>query len=159
MAVIRVTCPRGRLDMTADTKRLTDRASFTLWTQDKLRYADTDRQGHVNNAKFATFLETGRVTFLYDPAAPLAPPGCEFVLARLTIDFLAELRWPGMVDIGSAIRAVGRSSLTIGQGLFVGPDCVAASESVVVLTDATTRRSTPMPEPLRARLAALAVPG
>src|SRR5271163_3413996 len=153
MAVFRVTRPRGPHDMTADTKRLTDRASFTLWTQDKLRYADTDRQGHVNNAKFATFLETGRVSFLYDPAAPLAPPGCEFVLARLTIDFLAELRWPGTVDIGSAIRAVGRSSLTIGQGLFVGASCVAAAESVVVLTDATTRRSTPVPDGLRARLA------
>jgi acyl-CoA thioester hydrolase len=141
--------------MTADTKRLTDRASFALWTHDKLRYADTDRQGHVNNAKFATFLETGRVAFLYDPAAPLAPPGCEFVLARLAIDFLAELRWPGAVDIGSAILTLGRSSVTIGQGLFVGDHCVAAAESVVVLTDTTTRRSTPMPESVRARLTAL----
>src|ERR1700722_8839737 len=111
--------------MTADTKRLTDRASFTLWTHDKLRYADTDRQGHVNNAKLATFLETGRVAFLYDPAAPWAPPGCEFVIARLAIDFLAELRWPGEVDIGSVILALGRSSVTIGQGLFVGDRCVA----------------------------------
>ena len=33
---------------------------FPLRTRDKLRYADTDRQGHVNNAVFATFLETGR---------------------------------------------------------------------------------------------------
>lgn len=145
--------------MTADAKRLTDRASFTLWSHDRLRYADTDRQGHVNNAKFATFLETGRVAFLYDPAAPLAPPGCEFVLARVAIDFLAELRWPGVVDIGSVIRVIGRSSLTIGQALFVGPDCVAAAESVVVLTDAATRRSTPMPEALRVRLTALAAPG
>jgi acyl-CoA thioester hydrolase len=145
--------------MTADAKRLTDRATFTLWSHDKLRYADTDRQGHVNNAKFATFLESGRVAFLYDPAAPLAPPGCEFVLARVAIDFLAELRWPGVVDIGSVILVIGRSSLTIGQGLFVGPDCVAAAESVVVLTDAATRRSTPMPEALRVRLAALATPG
>jgi acyl-CoA thioester hydrolase len=144
--------------MTADAKRLTDRASFTLWSHDRLRYADTDRQGHVNNAKFATFLETGRVAFLYDPAAPLAPAGCEFVLARVAIDFLAELRWPGVVDIGSVIRVIGRSSLTIAQGLFVGPDCVAAAESVVVLTDAATRRSTPMPEALRVRLAALASP-
>jgi acyl-CoA thioester hydrolase len=31
------------------------------WARDVLRYADTDRQGHVNNAVFATFLESGRV--------------------------------------------------------------------------------------------------
>jgi acyl-CoA thioester hydrolase len=29
---------------------------FSLQAFDKLRYADTDRQGHVNNANFFTFL-------------------------------------------------------------------------------------------------------
>jgi acyl-CoA thioester hydrolase len=29
---------------------------FPFQTFDKVRYADTDRQGHVNNAAFATFL-------------------------------------------------------------------------------------------------------
>ncbi|WP_343068673.1 hypothetical protein [Kaustia mangrovi] len=47
-----------------DDIRLDD---FPLRTSDKLRYADTDRQGHVNNAVFATFMETGRVAFLHDP--------------------------------------------------------------------------------------------
>jgi len=135
-----------------DASRLTDRAAFTLWTRDTLRYADTDRQGHINNAVFATFLESGRVAFLYDPTAPLAPPGCEFVIARLAIDFRAELRWPGAVDIGSVILSVGRSSITVGQGLFNGDDCAATAESVIVLTDATTRRSTPVSDALRQRL-------
>jgi acyl-CoA thioesterase FadM len=39
----------------------TERGSYKIWTYDKLRYNDTDRQGHVNNAIFATFFETGRV--------------------------------------------------------------------------------------------------
>jgi acyl-CoA thioester hydrolase len=141
--------------MTAEPKPLTARATFRIWTQDKLRYADTDRQGHINNAVFATFFESGRVAFLYDPEVPLAPPGCEFVIARLAIDFRSELRWPGMVDIGSVITVVGRSSVTVGQGVFSGDLCVASGETVVVLTDATTRRSTPMPDDLRARFAAL----
>jgi acyl-CoA thioester hydrolase len=141
--------------MTAEPKPLTARATFRIWTQDKLRYADTDRQGHINNAVFATFFESGRVAFLYDPKVPLAPPGCEFVIARLAIDFRSELRWPGMVDIGSVITVVGRSSVTVGQGVFSGDLCVASGETVVVLTDAATRRSTPMPDDLRARFAAL----
>ena len=141
--------------MTDTSPRLTDRAAYALWAQDRLRYADTDRQGHINNAVFATFLETGRVAFLYDPAAPLAPPGCEFVIARLAIDFLAELRWPGVVDIGSVILKIGRSSVTVGQGVFAGDVCAASAETVVVLTDATSRRATPLPETLRARLTAL----
>ncbi|HDG9121136.1 TPA: acyl-CoA thioesterase, partial [Pseudomonas aeruginosa] len=40
---------------------------FPIHSSDKIRYADTDRQGHVNNAVFATFLETGRVEIIYDP--------------------------------------------------------------------------------------------
>ncbi len=143
--------------MAVDPTRLSARATYRQWAQDKLRYADTDRQGHINNAVFATFLESGRVSFLYDPEAPLAPPGCEFVIARLAIDFLAELHWPGVVDIGSAVLAIGRSSITIGQGVFSGDGCVATAETVIVLTDATTRRSTPLPEALRARLAALTI--
>ena len=37
-----------------------------------------------------------------DPAAPLAPAGCEVVVARLALDFRAELHWPGVVDIVAA---------------------------------------------------------
>ncbi len=44
---------------------------FPVVTTDKLRYCDTDRQGHVNNAVFLTFLETGRVELLYNPVRRL----------------------------------------------------------------------------------------
>jgi len=60
-------------------------------TFDTVRYGDTDRQGHVNNAAFATFCETGRVNFLFLAGHPLAPPGTSFVIARVAIDFRAEL--------------------------------------------------------------------
>jgi len=96
----------------------TDRTSYKIWTYDKLRYNDTDRQGHVNNAVFATFFETGRVAFLYDEQLKLSAPGCEFVVARLAIDFHAELYIPGKVDIGTRVPSIGRSSFTFGQGVF-----------------------------------------
>jgi len=138
---------------------LTERATFPLWTREKVRYADTDRQGHVNNAVFSTFLESGRVPFLYDPENPLSPPGCAFVIARLVLDFRAEITWPSIVDIGTVVLKIGRSSFTLGQSIFVGESCVAAAETVIVLVDETTRRSTPMPETLRARLSAHAPRG
>ena len=73
---------------------------FPLRTSDKIRYRDTDRQGHVNNAVFASFLETGRVELLYDPEQPLTGEGCSFVIASLKLEFFNELRWPGEVEIG-----------------------------------------------------------
>jgi acyl-CoA thioester hydrolase len=131
---------------------LTERASFRQWTFDKLRYGDTDRQGHVNNAVFATFCETGRVTFLYDPENPFAPPGTEFVVVRLTLDFRAELHYPGRVDIGTRLLSLGRSSFHVGQGIFKDGTCHATAESVMVLLDQKTRRAVPLPEALRTRL-------
>lgn len=133
----------------------TDRATYRSWTRDVLRYADTDRQGHVNNAVFATFLESGRVRVLYDPDRPLAPDGAAFVIARLVLDFRAEIRWPGEVEIGTAVARLGRSSVTLVQGLFVGGTCAATAESVIVLMDETTRRSRPFPDESRALLESL----
>ncbi len=122
----------------------TERASYKIWTFDKLRYNDTDRQGHVNNAVFATFFETGRVAFLYDQALNLAAPGCEFVVARLAIDFRAELYFPGNVDIGTRVLRTGRSSFVFGQGVFKDDLCVATAESVGVQMNKETRRSEPL---------------
>jgi acyl-CoA thioester hydrolase len=133
---------------------LTDRAIFRFWSQEVCRYGDTDRQGHVNNAAFATFCETGRVLFLYPDDEPLAPPGCAFVIARLELDFRAELRWRDVVEIGSVTLALGRSSFTLGQGLFAGGACVATARSVLVLMDEATRRAASLPEDLRTRLLA-----
>jgi hypothetical protein len=55
------------------------------------------------------------------------------------------MHWPGIVEIGTRIDRIGRSSVTLAQALFVGDDCVATCQSVVVLIDASTRRSTCLP--------------
>ena len=126
--------------------------SFPSRTSADIRYADLDRQGHVNNAVFATFAEIGRVAFLYRPGRPLAPEGTSFVIARIEIDFLAELHWPGTVEIGTGIARIGRSSFGIRQGLFNQGRAAAAVEGVLVLMDDRTRRSMPLPPETVAQL-------
>ncbi len=130
-------------------------ADYAVQTFDKVRYADTDRQGHVNNAAFSTFLETGRVEILYDPSSPLADEGAAFVIARLTLDFRGEIRWPGEVQIGTRVQRVGRSSVTLEQGLFQGDACVATAETVIVQMDEATRQSRPLSSRALERLRAL----
>ncbi|WP_312794218.1 thioesterase family protein [Tianweitania sp.] len=119
---------------------------------DRLRYGDTDRQGHVNNAVFSTLLETGRVAILYDKAGSLASEGCAFVIARLEIDFRAELNWPGEIVIGTAVAKIGRSSFDLSQALFQDGACAAVSRSVIVQMDESTRRSHPLSEQSRSVL-------
>lgn len=120
-----------------------------------IRYADLDRQGHVNNAVFSTFSEIGRVAFLYDPERPLAPAGASFVIARIEIDFHKELHWPGSVEIGTGVTEIGRSSFWIAQGIFNEGRLAASVAGVLVMTDTRTRRSTPLPPIARAGLDAL----
>jgi acyl-CoA thioester hydrolase len=125
---------------------------FPYHSREKLRYRDTDRQGHVNNAVFATFLETGRVEMLFDCGVDLMGENGAFVLARLLLDYRREVNWPGEVEIGTRVARVGRSSLRFEQAVFQNGDCVATAETIVVLTDTTTRRSKPFSNEARAFL-------
>lgn len=129
-------------------------ADYPRQAYDKLRYADTDRQGHVNNAVFATFFETGRVEFLYDPDAPLHAPDGAFVIARVAVDFVDEIRWPGKVDIGSRVASIGCSSIRLEQALFQDGRHVASAESVIVHVDTGDRKSRPLPQATIAALEA-----
>ena len=105
---------------------------FPLKTFDKIRYADTDRQGHVNNAVFSSFLETGRVEILYNPAYPIKSGDTSFVIASLKLDFLNEIEWPGQIDIGTGVMKIGNSSIVLFQMLFQQAICVAKAETVIV---------------------------
>lgn len=129
---------------------------FAFKSRDKLRYGDTDRLGHVNNAVFSTFFETGRVELLHVGEAP-PPPGTAFVLARIAIDFRREVNWPGEVEIGTGIEKIGTSSIRVRQGVFQNGRLCASAETVIVLMDETTRKSTPLPEEMRERLSRLVI--
>jgi len=128
-------------------------ADFPRIARDKLRYGDTDRQGHVNNAVFSTFLETGRVEILFDADGPIADDGCGFVIARLILDFRSEIVWPGEVQIGTRLHSIGRSSLGIVQGIFQGDRCAATAETIIVQVNQQTRKSQPFSDVTAQRLA------
>lgn len=129
--------------------------AYALRTYDKLRYADTDRQGHVNNAVFATLLETGRAELFYASDEALADPGCAFVIANLNLDFVGEITWPGRVEIGTRVAKIGNSSATLEQALFQHGACVARARTVIVQMNETTRRSQPLNAALVRRLGEL----
>lgn len=124
-----------------------------------VRYGDLDPQNHVNNAVFATFFESGRVTLFRDPANGLLVPGANFVLARSEIDFLHELRWPGTIEIGTGIAAIGRSSYMVAQAIFRDGLCAATGRATIVLIDDASRRPRPLPDDAVARLRQLTAHG
>ncbi|MES9878744.1 MAG: thioesterase family protein [Candidatus Sedimenticola sp. 1PA] len=135
--------------MQADGKQNLTLRDYPFQTFDKVRYADTDRQGHVNNAVFSTYLETGRVEFLYDPENPLTSENASFVIANLNLQLISEIKWPGRIDIGTGVIKVGNSSLSLYQGVFQEGFCVATAETVIVQMHEDTRKSHPLSDKVR----------
>jgi acyl-CoA thioester hydrolase len=115
---------------------------FPYRISDNVRFADLDPNQHVNNAVYATYFETGRVTLVKDRSLGLMPQGLGWMLVRLDIHFRAELRWPGLIEMGLGLTKFGRTSVTLDQVVFSEGNCVASAQAVTVLIDEATRKST-----------------
>jgi acyl-CoA thioester hydrolase len=79
------------------------------------------------------------------------------VLARLDINFLRELHWPGQVEIGTGVAEIGRSSFTFLQAIFHDGACAATGRATMVMIDMASRKARPLPPEALARLEAIRV--
>jgi acyl-CoA thioester hydrolase len=120
-----------------------------VWTEDVLRFRDTDKNGHINNSVFSVLCESGRVNLFGLKFDPSLRPGTFFVIARLVIDFRAELHYPGRVSTATWVSRIGRSSMGLKQAIVSEAGIAAESEAVCVLMDGASRRPTPFPDPMR----------
>jgi len=129
---------------------------FPYQDYDKLRYDDMDTLGHVSNVIFANLMATGRAGVLNYPGIDAwTNKSLTFVLARLEIDYRAELFWPGTVQVGTGVKSIGNSSLVLTQALYQEQKRVATGISVMVQVDASTHRPLPLSAETRAILAGL----
>ena len=126
---------------------------FPYRLTDNVRFADLDPNQHVNNAVYATYFETGRVTLMKDPTFGLTPERLAWIMVRLDIHFRAELKWPGTIEMGLGVTKFGRTSVTFDQVVFCEGRCVASSQSVSVLIDDATRRPVPLTEEIKKNFA------
>jgi acyl-CoA thioester hydrolase len=111
-----------------------------------IRFGDLDPQGHVNQAMFLTYFESGRVAMFRNPDLGIGVPGVTFVMVRMEVDYMKELRWPGNIVVGTAIAEFGRSSFKAAQAIFRDGECAAMGRATLVCMDLATRRATPLPQ-------------
>jgi acyl-CoA thioester hydrolase len=117
---------------------------FPCRISDNVRYADLDPNQHVNNAVYATYFETGRVTLMKDRGYGLTPEGFSWMMVRLDMHFRAELRWPGTIEMGLGLVKFGRTSVTLDQVVFSEGRCIASAQSVSVLIDEASHKPSPL---------------
>jgi acyl-CoA thioester hydrolase len=132
---------------------------FAVVERIPVQWGDMDALGHVNNARFFTWFETARIAHFRqvgitaDGSSRVGP-----ILAHTSCDFLAPLEYPAEVLAGARVVQLGGSSfrheyVIASSGAPDRP--VARGVGVVVLYDYEAEGSVPLPEDLRARIAAL----
>jgi acyl-CoA thioester hydrolase len=130
--------------------------AFRHRTRLEVRLGDLDPFGHVNNAVIATYVEQGRVLYLRDVLGTGADPvSMPFILARLEIDYLAQILFTDPVEVLSRVDWIGRSSVHMSH-LLTGREGreLARSEAVLVAFDYTIEKPMPVPDAWRATMAA-----
>ncbi|MBZ9750526.1 acyl-CoA thioesterase [Deinococcus sp. HMF7604] len=115
----------------------------------QLRYGDLDAMGHVNNARYAEFLEVARLALARDLGIELAGRS---VLARLELDYVRDIRPGQRVLIETLVERTGRTSWTSVSRILADQVPCAFSRSVVVRVD-DQGRPEPLPEELKAQVA------
>lgn len=124
---------------------LANRARYKVWNMEKLRLTDLDHQHHVNNAIFGVLYTSVRHDFLRTHVRPLVAESDMFAMVKITIDYLAEMHYPGEVEVGIMIQRIGRTSITFGQAIFKDGKCASVAEAVMVLLDPVSRRAKALP--------------
>jgi len=126
---------------------------FPYRLSDNVRFADLDPNGHVNNATYASYFETGRVTLMKDRSYWQLPEGLGWVMVRLDMHFRAELHWPGTIELGLGTVKFGRTSVSFDQVVFSEGKCVCSARAITVLIDEATRKPTPLTDAIKAKFA------
>ncbi|CAM3573620.1 acyl-CoA thioesterase [Deinococcus frigens] len=103
-------------------------------TDIQLRFADVDAMGHVNNARYAEFLEVARMDM--SAATGIQGDDDHSMLARLELDYVREIRLGQAVFIESLVERVGRSSWTVAARFVADNVPCAFARSVQVRVNA-----------------------
>ena len=119
-------------------------SAFPHVRRERVRFRDCDAMGHVNNAVYSTYLEEARIDVVGSLSA--------FILARVEIDFRAELRAGEEIEVGSRVGRVGTKSFDLEHEIRAGERLVAEAKSVLVAYDYELGSSVPLSDELLGRL-------
>ncbi|MFC0282330.1 acyl-CoA thioesterase [Camelimonas abortus] len=130
-----------------------ERASYPVQTVIQTRVSDLDGNGHLNAIRIAQIYEEGRAIFHRDHLRRRV----RTLVAQLTVRYLHEGFWPEEVIMGVGVAAAGRTSFHMAQAMFQSGRCIGLCDTVLVCNEGGV--SVPIPAEVRARMAALALPG
>lgn len=128
-------------------------AEFNFYHSIEVRYGDLDPQGHVNNARFLTYMEQARIEYISQLGLWNGGSFQEIgiILADIQVSFRAPILFGMQVLAGVRISRLGNKSLVMDYRLAdaeTGQE-FAAGSSVIVTYDYPSERTIPIPDSWR----------
>ncbi|MEA9587563.1 thioesterase family protein [Xanthomonas sp. WHRI 10064A] len=118
-----------------------------------VRWRDMDSMGHVNNAKYISYLEEARVRWMLGVQGVSMTDRIAPVVAATNVNYKRPLVWPNDITVELFVERLGSSSITIGHRIVDQKDegvLYSDGNVVVVWIDTQTGKSAALPDPVRA---------
>lgn len=132
-------------------------ADFKFHTDIPVRIADLDAFGHVNNAKYLSYIESAR--FYYMDALGLWQGDVvdsSVIIADIHIAYLAPAFFRSTVRVGTRVARLGGKSMRFEHELrdAASGDLLATAETIIVAYDYQGHKTMPVPVEWRQKIAA-----
>ena len=121
---------------------------LTFGHADRVRFSDLDALDHVNNARYLSWFETFRVSYLR--AYGMGDYGSSdrpiFVLKQVGVDYHAPLHLEQTYVVAGRTRAFRRTSYAMEYGVWCDGVLRATSHAILCLMEADFRTRRPLPQ-------------
>jgi acyl-CoA thioester hydrolase len=133
------------------------RDDFAVLRPLQTRWADIDTYSHVNNAVHYELMDTAVNGWLVEATGTdIRRLDAVGWVVETSCQYLAQLHFPTVVDVGIALGRLGRTSVTYRLSLFGDdPTPVAVGRFVHVYVGRDDHRPTPVPAVIRGALGTL----
>ena len=130
--------------------------TFRFYLPIQIRYNDIDAQGHVNNARYVTFIETARLRYLtgvglWDGESFL---DLGLIVADTHISYLLPIKLNQCVRVGVKVTRIGTKSMTFSYQIEDEQNgrVLATAQTVMVCFDYRSESSVPVSVEWRERI-------
>jgi acyl-CoA thioester hydrolase len=129
--------------------------NFRFKTPLEVRYSDLDAQGHLNHARYFSFMEQAR--FKYIMALGLWQTTQDFagvgqIVAEASCTYKRPVKIDEVVEVWVRVSHIGNKSMIMDYRMTVGEVEVATGRTVQVAYDYTAGKSILVPEEWRGKV-------
>lgn len=121
------------------------------------RFCETDALRHISNTVLPVWFEGARECFFSRLHPTMGFDDWPVILARLEVDYKAQVYLGHDVTLKTGIEKMGTSSIVVYQEAHQRDQLVAVGRCILVYFDFKTERSKPIPDDIRANLSELAI--